>query len=346
MKLGDVSISYVDVLIKAMQYLDCPYEDILKQYSISPNSLSSPDALLSIPKFMRLGHSCINKAQAPWLGLLMGKLTTATNLGFAGLMACSAKTLQQALEQLVKYELLNSYNVRGASSLILPLQHQNSDSNHAQLRFYSISPYNQYNYFVVDLVLSGWYQLIFEFIGDVNDIISIHFECSPPKYIEHYKQFFHCEVLFNQPENMIKLDQLALCKPCLNHSASTFELLQRHAEASLKKANHPISFADKVARVIAPLLQAKTPKLEQVAEQLNMPAWTVRRKLVEQGSGFQQVLNQTRQNLAITYIKETELSLAEISYLLGFNSPTAFQRAFKRWQGVAPGQYRLEQQKY
>ncbi|MEW6982477.1 helix-turn-helix domain-containing protein [Colwelliaceae bacterium 6471] len=62
--------------------------------------------------------------------------------------------------------------------------------------------------------------------------------------------------------------------------------------------------------------------------------------LREPFGSFRQSLNRTRLELAISYVCDTTLSLGEISYLLGFSSSSAFQRAFKRWTGAAPGQYR------
>ena len=71
-----------------------------------------------------------------------------------------------------------------------------------------------------------------------------------------------------------------------------------------------------------------------------MAPWTVRRKLIDDGSSYQKILNKTRKELAISYICHTSLTLGEIAYLIGFGSPTAFQRAFKRWTGIAPGQFK------
>jgi AraC-like DNA-binding protein len=71
-----------------------------------------------------------------------------------------------------------------------------------------------------------------------------------------------------------------------------------------------------------------------------MASWTLRRRLQGEGVTFQQVLNETRQSLAESYVRETSLTLGEIAYVLGFGSAAAFQRAFKRWTGEAPGRFR------
>jgi len=341
MKLGDVSVSYINSMIKAMDELECSMDDILNRFLLSNESLSSPDARISIPKFMRLGHACINKSNTSWFGLVIGKHTSPTHLGFSGLLADSSKNIEQACHHLAKYEVLNKYNIRGQSQFNQPLL---GSENHPQqrgvLQFYSITPYNEYNYFVVDSIIAGWYKIITN-LCKRNDVIEkVCFEFSAPDYEYKYHEYFNCDVLFNQANNYLVIKEEALSLPCNNSCSPTLTLLKRYADAELNKFQLGQSFQEKVSRAIGPLLNGCTPTLEQIAEQLNMAPWTVRRKLIDDGSNFQLTLNNTREKLAISYVCDTALTLGEIAYLLGFGSPTAFQRAFKRWTGVAPGQYR------
>ncbi len=341
MKLGDISVSYIDIVLKAMHELDCNIDDILEKFLLSKETLSSPDARVSIPKFMRLGHACISQSNIPWFGLVMGKNTRPSHLGFAGLLADSSENIAQACQHLATYEVLNKYNVRGQSQFNLPLL---GNVEHGQgrgiLQFYSITPYNDYNYFVVDSVISGWYNIITRLCNRDDVIEKVCFEFPAPKYQHKYQEYFNCDVMFNQPNNYLVIKQQALAWACHNACPSTLTLLQRYADAELNKFQLGYSFQEKVSRAIGPLLNGTTPTLERVAEQLNMAPWTVRRKLIDEGSSYQHTLNETRQKLAISYVCDTVLTLGEIAYLLGFGSPTAFQRAFKRWTGVAPGQFR------
>lgn len=351
MKLGNISVSYIEIVIKAMQQIGCDIDDILLKFSLNSATLASPDAKVSIPKFMRLGHACIQKSHMPWLGLLMGQVTSPTNQGIAGLLAITAHDLKQACQQLTDYETLNQYNARGKSKFYVyhsQLRDKWSDLGKEQclrkgqgiVTFYSLKPYNDYNYFVVDSVLSGWYQVIKRLTGRDDAVERVCFEFSAPDYATKYADYFNCEVVFDQPTNYLVIKPDALNLPCLERCKSTFELLKRQADSDIDKVRLGVSFHEQVERVIGPLLDGTTPTLEQVAEQLNMAPWTVRRKLVEEGGSFQQTLNDTRRDLSISYVCDTALTLGEIAYLLGFGSPAAFQRAFKRWTGTSPGRYR------
>jgi AraC-like DNA-binding protein len=333
MKLGDISVSYVEILHKAMLALDSNPHLILQQFGLNGITMASPDARISIPRFMRLGFASIQYSQKPWLGLEMGAQTRVTNLGVAGLMALSSSNLKNACKALCHYELLSSYNARGQSAFYI-------SDGFGIAQFYSISPYNSFNLFVVDSVLSGWYSLAKWLTGKDDCVEAMCFEFDEPEYSHVYHTYFDCEVRFSQPYNAVIIKPWALDYKVLHGCASTYELLKRQANADLEKVRMGLNFSEKVARVITPLLNGSTPTLDQVAEQLNMAPWTVRRKLVGEGVTFQQVLNNTRRDLAVSYVKDTAFTLGEIAYLLGFGSPTAFQRAFKRWMGVAPGIYR------
>jgi AraC-like DNA-binding protein len=80
---------------------------------------------------------------------------------------------------------------------------------------------------------------------------------------------------------------------------------------------------------------------ESIAKALNLSPRTLQRKLKEEGTTYKQLLDTTRRELAAQYVKESHLSVNEITFLLGFSEPANFSRAFKRWTGVSPSQYRL-----
>ena len=100
--------------------------------------------------------------------------------------------------------------------------------------------------------------------------------------------------------------------------------------------------ADRVRHLLTPLLRGETPTLETLAARLGTTAWTLQRQLSAEGTGFRQLLDDTRKQLAEDYLKETDTSLAEIAWLLGFANPPAFHKAYQRWHGTSPGERRKQ----
>ena len=126
-------------------------------------------------------------------------------------------------------------------------------------------------------------------------------------------------------------------------SANWASLLQV-CERELEHLTRTRSLRERITQLLGPLLNGgREPDLEEVAARLKLPTWTLRRKLAEEGTQFRAILNDTRRDLAMTYIRDTELAFGEIAYLLGFASAEAFQRAFKRWNAETPGEFRRRQ---
>lgn len=333
MRLGDISVAYVELMVRAVTEAGKSADDILAQYQLDDVRLSSPEARISIPRFMRMGHSFIEDHRMPWLGLEMGRLTAAPAMGLAGLLAQSARDVRSACRALADYELLSSFNARGRSSFAL-------EQGQGISRFYSISPYNAYNLFVVDSVLCGWFNFLTRLCGRRDILSAVEVEFPAPEYAGRYADYFPCEVHFGAERNALVLQEWSLSLPVQQRCASTFSALKQLADRELERVRLGLSFREMTGRAIGPLLNGQTPTLEQVAQRLNMAPWTVRRRLAGEGSSFQLVLNDTRRDLAVSYVRDTALTLGEIAYLLGFGSATAFQRAFKRWTGEAPGRFR------
>tara|TARA_R110001592_G_scaffold242582_2_gene503250 strand:+ start:276 stop:1280 length:1005 start_codon:yes stop_codon:yes gene_type:complete len=332
MKLGDLSVAYVELLARAARAEGFDPVSVLEAYQLPASRLALPGNRVSIPRFMRTGQALIEASAAPWLGLRMGALTGPANLGLAGWIAHSAATLRDACEALVRYELLFSFNARGRSAFIV-------EQGRGQLQFYSISPYNEFNRFVVDSVLVGWMSVLNQACGE-QVVTSVCVEFDAPDYAEAYSRFIPCPVQFGAGCNALVLRDGTLERSLSHPCASQFRYLCDLADAELAQVRNGLSMAEQVARAISPLLKGKTPELAEVAAQMGKPGWTIKRLLAAENTSFQTVLNDARRELATCYLRETVLTMGEIAYLTGFGSATAFQRAFKRWTHETPRQYR------
>lgn len=337
-KLGDLSVSFVDSLADAMRRCAQDPLPLLNNYGLDAARLAEPRARLSIPRYMRLGHAAIQQCDEPGLGLLMGQTGRLSQLGLAGVTAAQAPTVREAARALIRFEPLYASNYRGQSSL-------HEDNRGAWLRFYSISPYNAYNRFVVDSVLASWAQQLRKLAQQPLPVEKVQIEFQAPIYAAQYAALFACPVEFASPHNQLRLDQHSLNMRNPEHCPSTWRHLLEICEQELTQLTRTRNLRERIAQLLGPLLHGREPDLTEVAARLQLPAWTLRRKLAEEGTQFRSILNDTRRDLAMAYIRDTELAFGEIAYLLGFASAEAFQRAFKRWNQQTPGEYRREQRR-
>ena len=332
-RLGDLSVGSIDSLAAAVRAHDRNPLPLLAQYELDTARLAEPRARLSIPRYMRLGHAAIQLCAEPALGLDMGRLSHIGQVGLAGIAAAQAPTVREAARTLINYELLYAANHRGQSSF-------QEDRQGAWLCFYSISPYNDYNRFVVDSLLAGWLTQLAALAGQPLAAEKVEIEFPAPPYAERYAALFGCPVEFGAAHNRLRLGTASLALRNPAHCPSTWRQLLELCETELQHLTRTRSLAERISQLLGPLLHGREPDLEEVARRLQLPSWTLRRKLAEEGTQFRAILNDTRRDLAMTYIRDTELSFGEIAYLLGFASAEAFQRAFKRWCAQTPGEFR------
>lgn len=331
--LGNLSVGFVHMLVDALHANGLSADALLAQYAPDAEHLATARARLSIPRFMRLGHAAIQASGNPAFGLQMGLHSRLAHLGLAGVTAAQAPDLDTLLRTLVRLEPLYAHNYRGHS------RYQPS-ADGAWLSFYSISPYNDYNRFVVDAILAGWCQHLREAFSPHFSPDQVQIEYPAPEQASLYQARFACPVHFAASHNRLHLarDWLEQRNPA--HCPSTWQHLLALSEQELERITRTHSLREQVVQHLGPLLNGQEPRLEDIARRLRLAPWTLRRRLQAEGVLFRDVLNDTRRDLAILYLRDTESSPGEIAYLLGFNSSEAFQRAFKRWTGQPPGSYR------
>ena len=335
MRLGDLSVGFVECLADAVRSYGQDPLPLLDQYGLDPARLAQPLARLSIPRYMRLGHAAIALTGDPALGLRMGQLSKLSQAGLAGVTAAQAPTVREAARTLIRFEALYGSNYRGQSSL-------HEDAQGAWLRFYSISPYNAYNRFVVDSIIAGWLFQLSSLVQQPVQAQRIEIEFEAPDYGEQYSVLG--DIHFGADANQLRLNQHTLALRNPQHCPSTWNLLLQLCERELEQLTRTRSLRERITRLLGPMLNGgREPDLEEVAARLKLPTWTLRRKLAEEGTQFRAILNDTRRDLAMTYIRDTELAFGEIAYLLGFASAQAFQRAFRRWNNQTPGEFRRSQ---
>lgn len=332
-RLGDLSVGFLYSLAEALRHLGQAPQPLLEHYGFDAMRLAEPRARLSIPRFMHLGHSAIRLTGEPALGLLMGRFARLQHLGLAGITAAQAPTVREAARTLTRFELLYASNYRGRSSLL-------EDQHGAWLRFHSIGPYNSYNRFVVDSVLAGWLQQLATLAATPLQATTLQVEFPPPEYAERYQPEFACPPTFDAAFNGLRLDQQTLNLRNPQHCPGTWQELLQLCEQELQRLTRTHSLRERVSQLLGPRLHGREPDMDDIARQLQLPSWTLRRRLADEGTRFSTIVNETRRDLAIAYVRDTELSFGEVAYLLGFASAEAFQRAFKRWLQQTPGELR------
>ncbi len=168
----------------------------------------------------------------------------------------------------------------------------------------------------------------------------VRFKYKKPADVFLYKEIFQCDLDFEQDENEIvyQMDVMDIKIPTFN--PGLLEILDDFAKKTIREQTNDKSFVTVVRTLIIKSSHTKIPLESEIAFQLNMSKRTLQKKLYEKGTTFKKILEQVLKELAISYIKSDKSSNKEIAWLLGYNDISNFHRAFKRWTGSTPNEFR------
>ncbi|HET8707466.1 MAG TPA: AraC family transcriptional regulator [Pseudomonadales bacterium] len=210
------------------------------------------------------------------------------------------------------------------------------------------------SYLVSDISNSGFRQLtecavagiarFFEYVTENQfRLREIWFTHETGASAEEYQRVYGCDVKLGQKETRLYFDTALLAHP--SHHAEP-ELLRLHEQVASEKvaALERQDLISNVKRAIGEILESGDVTLESVAGRLNMKSRDLRMRLQDAGTNFNQVFNDYRCRLARRLLAKTDESIDQIVYLTGFSEPSTFYRAFKRWVGETPVEYRKRKQ--
>ncbi len=299
---------------------------------IAPEMAGEPTLKLSLSSFCRLFEEASRLSQHDNFGLWFGNQFLPRDLGLWGYAAISSPTLGTALDNLVNLfrfhqesSVMSLY--RGKSGL-MRLEYQIQVPDIVERRQDA------------ELSLGMFYNVFRESCGAGWAPEEVHFEHAKPENWQEHETAFSAPVYFSQPANALLFKSDILKKPMPNQDLGLMTIMQTCLESVGKENNQPVSLTSRVQSTIRTKLPDGYPSLEQIAAALQLPASVIQRELSQEGLSYKELVETTRQNLALMYIKQRHLSFSEIAFLLGYSELSAFSRAMRRWTGFSPRKYR------
>jgi AraC-like DNA-binding protein len=149
-----------------------------------------------------------------------------------------------------------------------------------------------------------------------------------------------CEVVFRAPCNAVFFRASDAAAPFVTRNAELLDSLAPQFEEQLRQYREEDSFLELVRRAIQDKLTGHRPSIDSIAKVLHITPRTLQRRLQDSGSSYQRLLDEARHQMARYYLSNSALELNEAAYLLGFEDPNSFGRAFRAWEGVPPSDWR------
>jgi AraC-like DNA-binding protein len=169
---------------------------------------------------------------------------------------------------------------------------------------------------------------------------AVEFAHPAPADLSEHRRIFQASLRFARPDTVLILPRQVLDLPLLQADPGLCAVLERQLHELLSRLPPGESVLDRVRRLVAAELCGGDPSVESVARRMHMSPRTLHRRLREAETSYRAVVDGLRQDLALRYLAEDRLAIAEAAYLLGFSEASAFHRSFKRWTGRTPADYR------
>lgn len=188
---------------------------------------------------------------------------------------------------------------------------------------------------VVESVLAPFPALLAELLGAPIANVELRLAHARPAHGDRLERHFAAPIRFEAGTNQFRFDAAALEQPLVRADARTASLFERSCRSLLAELHGEPSLASRIGRDLL-AHPGDLPDAARMAERLNMSTRTLRRRLAEQGTSYQAVVDRVRRRIAEDYLRSTSLPVQEIAELLGYTEATNFRRAFLKWTGETP----------
>lgn len=333
---GTISISFVHEALDALQRRGDDPLPLLLEAGISPELLHSPQSRVSSRHYGQLWHLIARRLDDEFFGLDSHRMKVGsfTLLCHA---VIHADTLERALRRALRFLGVVLDDLRGEVR---------RDGDHARIVLTDAPdpagpPKRAFAYGTYLLILHG---LACWLIGRRIPLLHADFRCPEPAYSGEWRVLFAQALQFDAATTGIAFPAEYLEMPNIQNERTMKAFLREAPANFLVKFKNSTSLSAKVRRHLRDMPPAAWPDQATLASQLHTSAATLRRRLADEGQSYRSITDDLRRDLAISLLSETRLSIMEIAVELGFGESSAFHRAFRKWTGARPGEYRLRRE--
>lgn len=278
----------------------------------------------------RFWHAAVDVTGDACIGVRLGAMARVEGFGVLGSVAKASATLGEALLKAARYMKL--WNEATGLSLLV-------EGDNALVWYRNLSPEPAHPA-VGDIVLTMLLGLSRQLCGQHLLPSEARFAHAAPPDPTPFREMFGDSAKFDRVEYALVFPAELLSRPLVTHDPGTSETLNQEAKKLLDELPPEAGYADRVRSLLTAEVRGGNPMIENIAAQLGMHAKTLTRRLKEEGTSHSELLDALRRELAARYLSASDLNVTEVTFLLGFSNASAFNKAFKRWFGVAPLTYR------
>ena len=318
------------LLARTLTSYGCDAAAVFAEAGLDPAPAQPLDVRYPVSRLQVVWRLAVQRSGDPCFGLSLAEQMQPQALHGLGFAWLTSETLLDAVQRLVRYQriisTISDYRLRAQDDLVelsVRLARPGVDIHPVSI--------DAAMAVIVRMCRMAW-QLPFR-------PRRLVLQRTQPRCSERFRAFFQCPVQFSAPLNAIYFDAELLGRPLPSANPELARANDRVVMDYLNRFDRK-SLSLQVRALLIDLLPGGQPTQAQVARALHTSVRNLQRRLRREGSTFKQLLEETRRELAAQYLRQSHHPIGEITYLLGFSEPSNFTRAFRRWTGSTPMEFR------
>jgi len=302
---------------------------VLRRAGLPRDLFDQPRILVSTNELFALWRAIESVSSDPLIGLKLGVETKTERFHPMAIAALSTTNLVAAMEHMARFKKLTA-----PEEIVSELDGPEFSISYRWLLAVDAEPQA-----LTDYCFAWTLSLARHGTGTRLNPVRVEYvqERANLRVLERH---FGCKVVGGAALNTIFFQASDAIAPFVTRNADLFDLLAPQFEEQLRQYKDEDSFIELVRRAVQDRLTGHRPSIEIISQALHMSPRTMQRRLRESGSSYQRILDEARHTMARYYLSNSALELNEAAYLLGFEDPNSFGRAFRAWEGVPPSDWR------
>lgn len=332
--LGTISGAALQQYLVSARATGVDIHAALAAAGIDEKLANNPEARIPGTQFEHLLEQLATASGDPLFGLNTSQFVQPGSYSIMGYIAMSATTIGEAVSRMMLYEKLvgdmGTSQIEPDGSLIRVVW--NCRHSHQPARRH-----------LIENVLASWVRYT-RWLADADlrpEYVMLEHDAPDPSCIARYEELFHGPVRFRQKVNALVARPDQLLHRLRQPDPDLLKVLESHAAQRLTELDLATTTTQRVREAIRVCIEKTgVPRKESVADMLAMNPRTLLRRLQDEDTTYQDVLDDLRRELAMDLLRTSRLTQAEIAARLGFAEIRSFQRCFRRWTGTTPGDFR------
>ncbi len=326
----EVSVTVLSQMFLYLESIQVDIDAFLRSIGLDPAEIHAFDARIPLETYLFIQDSAAEYVHDPYFGLHYGEFAEVGSWSILGYLMMNCKNLGEALEKSGRYQHIIGNLIQARAELHFLK---------AKAIFFTPPHAPPMSRHCFEATFSSSLHIMRNLAGKKLNPLEVTFIYPQPDSTAEYERVFCCPVRFGQKENSITIEPWVLNLPVRMANPMLRDHFEQYAQEVLAEMERKDSTSQAVTRTLLAHLDDESMSIQKVAREMSVSVRTLQKRLETEGVVFSDLLRDVREHLAKKYLREN-YSVEQITYLLGFSEPSVFRKAFKKWSGVTPREYR------